>query len=397
MHSLETETVAEQGKVRKRSNCGAIKDEKIQRTIQSSEHIPLDLIVEIFSRLPAKSIVRLSSVSRLWSSITTTPGFINSVVTQYLSSRHCVMLIFRKNDKLFFFASPLHTGPKVESFQFTIPNNDNIRRYESVHGLIYLETSRHVMFIRNPIMKSFFTLPKLDCNQGSPLAGFLGYDPINGRHKVLCILMEENKIGIFTLGAQESWRILTKGFPSHYYVTGFARCIDGVIYYEGSFGCPVSSVRAIMSFDLKSETFILIKHPKKYDKNTFWASFEGRLALVSSTPSGVELWILEDRKNHNQWIYKHFPSPHDFNKEKWKLMGVTETGEFIYTSSRASKLTILDRVLYEWFRIMYVDPKRNSMREVMYGGIIEDDIRRLDKVGYDRMKDLTVISYHIEI
>ncbi|XP_010470626.1 PREDICTED: putative F-box protein At4g09190 [Camelina sativa] len=370
---------------------------KIQRTIQSSEHIPLDLIIEIFLRLPAISIVRLSSVSRLWYSITTTPGFINSVVTRSMSSRHCVMLIFRKKDKLFFFASPLHTGPKVESFQFTIPNNDNIRRYESVHGLIYVETFRHVMFIRNPIMKSFFTLPKLDCNQGRPQAGFLGYDPINGRHKVLCILMEENKIGILTLGAQESWRILTRGFPSHYYVTGCARCIDGVIYYEGSFGCALGSVRGIMSFDLKSEKFNLIKHPKKYHKGIFWESFEGRLALVSSTPSGVELWILEDGENHNQWIYKHFPSPHDFKKKKWKFMGVTETGEFIYTSYRAFKLMILDRVLYEWFCIMYVDPKRSSMREVMYGGITEDDIRRLDKVGYDLMKEFTLISYHIEI
>ncbi|EOA23034.1 hypothetical protein CARUB_v10003800mg [Capsella rubella] len=346
---------------------------KNQRTIQSSEHIPFDLLVEIFSRLPTKSIVRFSSLSKLWSSIPSTPCFIDSVVTRSLSSRHCVMLIFKKHDKLYFFASPLHTGPKVESYQFTIPNNGNIRRYESVHGLVYLETGRgiHDMFIRNPITKSFFTLPKLDrINQGKPLAGFLGYDPINGRHKVVCVLLEEDKIGILTLGAQESWRILTKGFPNH---------------------------RHVASFDLKSEKFIMIEHPKKYQKGVIWASFEGRLALVSSTPSGVELWILEVGENHHNWTCKHFPSPHAFDKAIWKLNGVTETGEFVYTSIRKYKLMTMDRVLYQWFRILYVDPERNSMREVMHGGIAIDDIMRLDEVGYDLTKELTVIPHHIQI
>lgn len=381
---------------------------KIQRTTQSSddndrsqrEHIPLDLIVEIFSRLPSKSIVRFRSVSKLWSSTTTTPYFTSSVVTRSLSSRPCVLLNFRKDDKLFCFASPVHqkkTCPRVENFQFTIPNNGKLQRYESVHGLIYLETSTNVMFIRNPIMKTFYTLPKLDSNEGRPLTGFLGYDPINGKYKVLCILKERNKIGILTLGAQESWRILTKGFLSHYKVTGCAKCIDGVIYYEGSFGDGLKQELAIMSFDLRSEKFSLIKHPKKNSIATFWSCYEGRLALVSSIASGVELWILEDAENHKQWISKQFPSHREFIKGRWKLKGVTHTGEFIYTSYRSYLLTVSERILYHWFRILYVDPKRNSMRVVMYGGIAVDDIRRLDEVGSDLMKGLTVIPSHIEI
>ncbi|CAD5327427.1 unnamed protein product [Arabidopsis thaliana] len=381
---------------------------KIQRITQFSddnnrsqrEHIPLDLIVEIVSSLPAKSIVRFRSVSKLWSSIITTPDFTSSVVTRSLSSRPCVLLIFQKHDKLFFFASPVHqkkTCPNVENFQYTIPNNGKLQRCESVHGLIYLETSTNVMFIRNPITKSFFTLPKLDSKEGRPLTGFLGYDPINGKYKVLCILKERNKIGILTLGAQESWRILSKGFLSHYKVTGYAKCIDGVIYYEGSFGDGLRQELAIMSFDLRSEKFSLIKHPKKSSIATCWSSYEGRLALVSSIASGVSLWILEDADNHKQWIYKHFPSHREFIKERWKLKGVTRTGEFIYTSYRAYVLNVEGRVLYQWFRILYVDPKRNSMRVVMHGGIAVDDIRRLDEVGYDLMKDLTVIPNHIQI
>ncbi|ESQ37350.1 hypothetical protein EUTSA_v10002767mg, partial [Eutrema salsugineum] len=70
---------------------------KFERTLQSSsheddscqsDHIPHDLIVEILSRLPAaKSIVRSRAVSKLWSSITTTPDFINSFQTPSSPSR----------------------------------------------------------------------------------------------------------------------------------------------------------------------------------------------------------------------------------------------------------------------------------------------------------------------
>ncbi|KAF8055017.1 hypothetical protein N665_1305s0004 [Sinapis alba] len=43
------------------------------------DHIPLDLTLEILSRLPTKSIARFLCVSKLWSSFTTTlPSFINS-------------------------------------------------------------------------------------------------------------------------------------------------------------------------------------------------------------------------------------------------------------------------------------------------------------------------------
>ncbi|VVA94017.1 unnamed protein product [Arabis nemorensis] len=246
-----------------------MEQKKMKRSTRHDNDIPLDLIVEILSRLPTKSIARCRSVSKLWSSLTTTPYFISSFATRSLASRPCAMLLFSKGGKLLVFSSLIHKDdPQVD--QFTIPNNGYLQRYDSVHGLIHLQTSTELM-IWNPTMNRIFTLPKLECRY---TRGFVGYDPIDDKYKALYIL-EGNKIGILALGGahQESWRILSEGFPRH----GDMRAKDmrkacvlciGVIYYQGLSGLPLA--HAIMSFDLRSERFTLIQYPNGNYKSRFF-------------------------------------------------------------------------------------------------------------------------------
>ncbi|CAH2070680.1 unnamed protein product [Thlaspi arvense] len=130
--------------------------------------------------------------------------------------------------------------------------------YDYVHGLVYMEYSTQLT-IWNPTMNRFFTLPKPEGIEGIYGTGYLGYDPLACKYKILCIITGE-KFGVLTLGAQESWRILSEGAPKHWYGSSCVLCINGVIYYEGSFGVEPQT-RAIMSFDLRSEKFHLIKYP----------------------------------------------------------------------------------------------------------------------------------------
>lgn len=182
----------------------------------------------------------------------------------------------------------------------------------------------------------------------------------------------------------------------------YGRCINGVIDYE-AFICSILN-HAVMSFDLRSEKLSLIKFPMDGFR-CYLVSYEGRLASVKSIDSGIKLWILEDAKNH-KWIYKHFPS-HPLLYQKWRLKGVTDAGEFIYISkpdytyrfssgNRSAPLMSTEKSLYESFSVAYFDPKKNSIREVKFGGIAGEDIRRLDKVGFDLINGLHVIPNHIE-
>lgn len=128
-------------------------------------------------------------------------------------------------------------------------------------------------------MKRFFTLREPQGCEGQYKTGLLGYDPVDCKHKALCIFTGY-KIAILTLGAQESWRMLPEGFPMHCVIKDCVLCINGAIYYTCTFkGLPVE--RGIMSFDLRSEKFSLIKYPMDNDHISFsFVSYEGRLALM---------------------------------------------------------------------------------------------------------------------
>ncbi|CAA7043433.1 unnamed protein product [Microthlaspi erraticum] len=393
------------------------KTKKIQKTTQTShdnndisesEPIPPDIIFEILSKLSMESIVRFQSVSKLWSSITATPEFTKA---RSSPSPPRVLLLFQKRERVFAFSSPTQESnnpdnpypPRVVSCPYECLYNC----FDSVYGFVCLRSLTQFK-IWNPTTGRVFTLPKLECDERSIANKFLlGYGSVDDEYKALSIL-RGSSIGILTLGAQESWRFISTRIPKHVPlpfagVHNSVICIDGFIYYE-AFMC-LAMKHAIMSFDLRSEELSLIKHPNR-EKRCLLVSYEGRLALVTSISSGVELWILEDAENH-EWSHKSFSSPPP-PYEKWMLKGVTDAGEFIYIYTPfstfrfsgkfrgSSEVIHVEKSLHESFSVMYFDPTKKTTREVKFGGIGCDDIRRLDEVGFNIRDDLIVIPNHIE-
>ncbi|CAH8355504.1 unnamed protein product [Eruca vesicaria subsp. sativa] len=89
-------------------------------------HIPFDLTLEILSRLPAKSIMRYRCVSKLWSSFTTLPSFINSFTSRSTSRPPRLLLTFSILEKHFVFSFPQNQNqdgsyPPYYSYQITNP------------------------------------------------------------------------------------------------------------------------------------------------------------------------------------------------------------------------------------------------------------------------------------
>ena len=125
---------------------------------------------------------------------------------------------------------------------------------ESVQGLVLLCGFR----IWNPTLRRVFNLPHPEepvPNWFYNWKSYLGYDPLEDKHKVLYLVYWKNYILplVLTLGAQDSWRIVTKGrCPTHFPRGEFGRCFNGVLYYED----------IIMSFDFKSESFSPINYPE---------------------------------------------------------------------------------------------------------------------------------------
>ncbi|CAH8355503.1 unnamed protein product [Eruca vesicaria subsp. sativa] len=277
-------------------------------------HIPLDLTLEILSRLPPKSILRYRCVSKLWSSFVTLPSFIKLFSTQSAARSPRLLLTFLSDGKQLVVSFPQNPNPDGSYSpvcQMKAFSSAHSRQSKSVHGLFLLSGFR----IWNPTLRRVFILPRP--KEHIPISlfrfeSYLGYDPMEGKHKVLCLYYGSMYVQplILTLGGQESWRIITNGrCPMHYPAGGGGGwgCFNGVLYFQAK----VDGQRIIMSFDVKSESFSTIKYPEysHFRWSPYMIPYEGRIAFVTDTfahGTDVELYILKDANGH-EWTHQHLP------------------------------------------------------------------------------------------
>ncbi|ESQ34010.1 hypothetical protein EUTSA_v10009752mg [Eutrema salsugineum] len=363
--------------------------EKIQRATHDdddddrsqTDHIPLDLTLEILSRLPAKSILKSRCVSKLWSSFTKLPSFISNFASRSSSRppRLLVTLSTESND--FVFSFPQHQNPDGSYPQVYS---------ESVQGLFLLQGFK----IRNPSLRRLWTLPHPTPNIPSHdnWMSYLGFDPLEGKHKVLCVSHKESQQPrVITLGAQDqSWRIITKGVPRHCPISGdHGRCFNGILYYIARL-VGVNDHPIIMSFDVKSEKFFKpIKYPTTYTRLSLVPCvmpYEGRLALVEYSIN-IDLYVSKDA-NGDEWTCKRFirlpPS-----RERGVYLyfkGITDAGELVFAPCR----------VFESFYVLYFNPRRNSIREALFERIVGKEFRQRYGLSKKYTFKTTVFPNHIE-
>ncbi|CAA7018403.1 unnamed protein product [Microthlaspi erraticum] len=340
-----------------------------RRQWKSTSPFPVDLTSEILSRLPGKSIARFRCVSKLWSSIITDPYFINLFETRS-STKPSLLLCVRRDDNLFVssitqdkaYSSSL---PIIDRYHMKLPDKHcYLPPAESVHGLICLRGPTPIVW--NPSLGRLLTLP--DPNKHHKLwkkiTVFLGYDPIQGKHKVVCIRYKKDSYvcRVLTLGsAQEpSWRTVKINHKHRAYGYTCGRCINEFIYYLADDGETV-----LMSFDVRSEKFHMIKLPSDIDEDVL-INYEGKIACTDRD-NDKRLWILEDAEKH-KWSSQDFLVPlchWDPSLETdFKLKGFTHAGEFIFEEDTFQKTSY----------ILSCDPVRNSFRRFVSKGVrVGDD------------------------
>ncbi|CAH8254866.1 unnamed protein product [Arabidopsis lyrata] len=362
----------------------------------SSLSIPLDITTEIFLKLPAKSVARFRCVSKLWSSIPTSRYFTTS-----FESRPNLLFFFKEGNRFFVVTIPKPNRRPNESFSYTsseildsyqipYPKHSCLTiKTESVHGLICFQRGTKPT-VWNPIMRKFKPLRKPDKSWES-LTVFLGYDPVERKHKVVSMTCDQasDECRVLTLGSdQESWRTVKTNYKhlpcrgkrkDNY---GPCRCINGVLYYRAEIGPhPV-----IMSFDVKSEKFHAIRLPWDEEFSPkMMISYKGKLAYLghSNGTNSLPMWVLEDAKKGEWSTYNFLPLSHyDRSSEThFKLIGITNDGELIY----------VPYMVFESFDVIYIDPIRKTFRRVKYKGVADKGFRQRN--GLEEHKPLRGIQY----
>ncbi|CAH8355425.1 unnamed protein product [Eruca vesicaria subsp. sativa] len=131
-------------------------------------HLPLDLALDIVSRLPAKSIMRYQCVSKLWSSFITLPSFTNSFTSRSTSRSPTLLITFASGSEKYVFSFPQDQVPDRSTcspfYSYQITNTDwKYPRSESIRGLILSPDFK----IWNPTLNRFLSLPRPDKSSSS--------------------------------------------------------------------------------------------------------------------------------------------------------------------------------------------------------------------------------------
>lgn len=363
--------------------------------------IPLDLKVEILMKLLPESIARLGFVSNHWSSIIRGKYFTDLYLTRSCAQPRLLFSVYRSNTQKQFFHSCSQEDPSSDHRRVSYTLNSDLRYNFSppIGGLIFGRNGTKVI-IGNPSTGQFVSLPRIKTRRKNIFSVF-GYDPVNDVYKVLCMtvilkrgsqyfkwedplweepMSEEHQV--LTLGAKQKWRMLECNYI-HRHNSGYQGiCRNGVVYYLASF----NDKRTLISFDLRSEDFNVIKLPDDYKLQQFGnlVNHSGRITIVSHGYSGpMDLWVLEDAcKEEWSKVAAVVPFIENIVETDQKVMfrGILRTGEIILAQLPSPN---------PFFFFCY-DPKEQNARKVMIEGIGDDSAAI--SVFFDHIESHMVLS-----
>ncbi|ESQ47986.1 hypothetical protein EUTSA_v10022199mg [Eutrema salsugineum] len=358
----------------------------------SRDHtIPHDILIDIFSRTPSKSIARSRCVSKTWKSILHGPDFTKLFLRRSLS-RPRLLFTFIEDESLFFFSSSQPQKPDKNSS--LVANADHHTKFShhvssgicrSVNGQICTQDRgwRYtVPVICNPSTGESIILPLLELDRIDEKRYF-GYDPIDKKFKVLGVswpacgtrnLYEDHHVLTLETRQQLLWRKIECCSP-YYLLYNDGICISGVLYYPAATDTH-SEVSMIVCFDVRLETFSFVNKPEelKIGHYSTLINYKGKLGaleskrgidydeMVDGSFGFLKLWILVDPEKHI-WLMKIYQIPSMWRNVIQKVdvyfAGMTSSGEFLLSPYSPN----------DPFYVFFYDPEKNTIARVEIQGI----------------------------
>lgn len=203
-----------------------LRGSNVCKSHEASPVIPFDLVIEILTRLPPKSLIRFKSVSNVWSSLICSQYFTNRYQTVSSPAPRLYMgLSFLDNSHLK--CMLISVSPSSDS-DITISSFDAhqdltkraMRGYITsvFRGLMCIVDEARAQ-IYNTTTRQLVVLPKIE--ESSIIDGdhvnknikyHIGYDPVQDRYKVVCtVTTTSNKVGESITYLSEQWVFLLGG------------------------------------------------------------------------------------------------------------------------------------------------------------------------------------------
>ncbi|KAM0028912.1 putative F-box domain, kelch-type beta propeller, F-box associated interaction [Helianthus debilis subsp. tardiflorus] len=255
------------------------------------EVLPENLILDVLSRLPVKTIIRCKLLCKKWRDLVSDSYFVQLHLSR---SRQCLMIHEGKTSDL---------PARLQWVEIEHGNLDPVKTLDrdsfpvgSVNGLICCcgpyDNSIHIF---NPVLEEYMLLPKPELK----IEGCMSYGfgvPMDGEYKVIFrgrrnpdYTPYEYEVDVYTLGTDQ-WRVLGQTLDH----LNKMNCGPGVflsshVYWLGIYG-------QIYDFDLTTETFELFPSPpgrEKLESKKMLGVLKGRLSRISWCSLGLDIWVMK--------------------------------------------------------------------------------------------------------
>ncbi|VFQ79229.1 unnamed protein product [Cuscuta campestris] len=281
--------------------------------------LPQELITEILTRLPVKSLLRFTAVSKAWRSLIRSPAFATAhtrlsgaggrrlflVASVAGQGRHAsVHSLARENGDSPSFAT-LHQLDSSAACPCKIPTI-----LGACHGLICLSAGLRKLLLWNPSTRTSRVFPDPFGSSGCYVRFGFGYDDHAQDYKVVKICSSEsspnqyeNRVQIYSLKS-DSW-ISIPGFSSGYINGKYGVFLNGGLHWDLRRGESPSEILAV---DLEqADRFRTIPIPGwDYENRKSTLKLEvlgGCLAacLFSSSKKTMEVWVMAEYGVAGSW------------------------------------------------------------------------------------------------
>ncbi|XP_023638920.1 putative F-box protein At3g47150 [Capsella rubella] len=343
-------------------------------------YIPIDLQINTLSRLPVKSLLKFRCVSKLWSSIITSQNFQKRQL-KIASSEAAPRLLIAFQDfyrrKLTIVSSPNPNASLSSSTSCcVVPYKDlsllNVKGkkvYNAGRGLICVGGYTNVGLC-NPSTRQLHAFPDYkfkDYPTVFPRPKYMfGYDLVEDQYKVLAVddlpwRLEHKVIVLYGASRKDTY--------------------------------PPDSNSIIVSFDVRLETFDIIKVPSKIlsmHYENMWIvrwmdptdkiliNYRGKIGVVEKPRKGsFRMWVVQDAENE-EWSMKSFHLPQSAHGLDFNVMDTFYTGE----------ICLVPKQLSDPFRLFFYNLDRKSMRSVTIEGLPMSELMRFRDVS------VTVSDYY---
>ncbi|XP_010547227.1 PREDICTED: F-box protein At3g07870 [Tarenaya hassleriana] len=323
-------------------------EEEEYGSCSSLEALPVEIIADIFSRLPITSLVRLTFVCRSWRSLAQDPLLLNAHLSSSANpARPCLLFHcdFPIRNELHFsdlssYGSSEEAGRSSKTKKFSLPFAAAMPEFDvvgSCNGLLCLSDSLYndSLYVYNPFTRNCVELPETSAKyHDQELVFGFGFHPRTKDYKVVKIVyyrsnsngnssssssgyrargriqFKQSEVHVLTLSSRTellSWRSLGKA-PYKFVKRSSEALVNGRLHFVTRPRRHVPA-RKFISFDLEDEEFREIPKPDSGGLNRSnhrLVNLKGCLsAVVYGNYGKLDIWVMKSYGVKESWVKEY--------------------------------------------------------------------------------------------